>query len=150
MAFFTHKKIIKSNGVVKQGKTKVKFSSHKCQSKTKQHVLASVFGLLIGFINGFWGGGGGMVCVPTLSSVFHLPEKHAHATAILVMLPLSVSSLVVYVAKGNVQLPNVWVIASGFFVGGILGALLLKKINNIILQALFAVVILAAGVRMLF
>ena len=51
------------------------------------------FGLIIGFINGFFGGGGGMVCVPVLNNFVSLTDKKSHATAILIMLPLCVVSL---------------------------------------------------------
>ena len=44
-------------------------------------------GSIIGFVNGFWGGGGGMICVPLLQNIIHLPEKKAHATTLLIMLP---------------------------------------------------------------
>ena len=53
-----------------------------------------IIGLFIGFVNGFWGGGGGMICVPTLSMILGLEEKESHATTILIMLPLSIASLI--------------------------------------------------------
>ena len=37
----------------------------------------------------FFGGGGGMVCVPILQKVLFLESKQAHATAIAVIFPLS-------------------------------------------------------------
>ena len=45
-------------------------------------------GGLTGFINGFFGGGGGMVCVPVLTGALKLSQKQAHATAIFFILPL--------------------------------------------------------------
>ncbi len=127
---------------------KKKFTFTKTPAKSSIWVVVS--GLFVGFINGFWGGGGGMVCVPTLTSVFGLPEKSAHATAILVMLPLSITSLAVYLLKGDLQFDKLWLVMLGFFVGGILGANLLKKMNNAVLQVIFAILIMAAGLRMLF
>ena len=32
-------------------------------------------GIFIGFVNGFWGGGGGMICVPILTNLLKQSEK---------------------------------------------------------------------------
>ena len=113
--------------------------------------FAVLIGCAIGFINGFWGGGGGMICVPALTFLLGLPEKKAHATTIFIMLPLCIASFFIYYFKGFVQLDNrLWIITAGFVVGGVIGALLLKKINNTILQIVFAIVIIAGGMRLLF
>ena len=123
------------------------FTKHKKSFLSTLSVLA--LGLVIGFINGFWGGGGGMVCVPTLTGIIKLKDKKAHATAILIMLPLSIASFVVYLIKGSLKWNIAGEVSGGFVVGGVLGALLLKKINNIVLQILFAIVIIAGGIKML-
>lgn len=108
-----------------------------------------IAGLVIGWVNGFWGGGGGMICVPVLISLLKLPEKRAHATTLLIMLPLSICSFVIYMLKGSVDINMSLVVGSGFVGGGVLGALILKNINNIVLRLVFAVVIIAGGVKML-
>lgn len=109
-----------------------------------------ILGLIIGFINGFWGGGGGMICVPTLSNLLKLEEKKAHATTILIMLPLSIASVIVYLLNNTVNLDSSIYITSGFVVGGVIGAYILSKINNVVLQIIFSVVIIAGGVKLLF
>lgn len=106
-------------------------------------------GIVIGFVNGFWGGGGGMICVPILSTLLKLPEKKAHATAILIMLPLSVASFVVYLLKGTLEWNVAVYVTIGFVCGGVLGALLLKKINNILLRIVFSFVIIAGAIKLL-
>lgn len=106
-------------------------------------------GAIIGFVNGFWGGGGGMICVPLLMYVIKLPEKNAHATTLLIMLPLSIASLVVYLISGNIEWIKSLNVCVGFVVGGIIGALLLKKISNIWLGIIFSVIIIAGGIKLL-
>ena len=106
-------------------------------------------GIVIGFVNGFWGGGGGMICVPILSTLLKLPEKKAHATAILIMLPLSVASFVVYLLKGTLEWSVAVYVTMGFVCGGVLGALLLKKINNVLLRIVFSFVIIAGAIKLL-
>ena len=113
------------------------------------NLLLISFGLLIGFVNGFFGGGGGMICVPLLL-LLGLNNKKAQATAIFCMVPISIASAVVYYSNQNIEFLTTLFVALGSIVGGILGALLLKKFNNLTLQYIFAVVVLVAGIRMLF
>ncbi len=108
-------------------------------------VLAGVF---IGVINGFFGGGGGMICVTALL-LLGLKNKNAQATAILIMLPISIASAIVYYSSGFVEWDMVLNVAIGSVIGGIVGAYLLKKLSNNVLQYIFALVVIAAGIKML-
>ena len=108
-----------------------------------------VAGVFIGVINGFFGGGGGMICVPALL-MLGLSNKQAQATAILIMLPISIASAIVYYTNGFVDWNTVLYVAIGSVVGGVLGAYLLKNLSNNVLQYIFAFVVMAAGIRMLF
>ena len=51
----------------------------------------------IGFINGFLGGGGGILVVCALLAILKMPQKEAHATAILVILPITLVSALVMI-----------------------------------------------------
>ena len=53
-------------------------------------------GALAGFVNGFFGAGGGMVLVPLLIWLVGLPDKLAFSSAISIILPLCIVSLVIY------------------------------------------------------
>lgn len=108
-----------------------------------------ITGAIIGFVNGFWGGGGGMICVPLLTQVIGLPDKKAHATTLLVMLPLSLASLIIYIVGGNMLWWEGCKIGIGFITGGYLGALLLKKISNVWLNLIFSVIIIAGGIKLI-
>ena len=107
-----------------------------------------ISGLAIGIINGFFGGGGGMVCVPILENVLKLDNKRSHATALAVMFPLCVASGIVYLTRVRLDWQLFGLIGAGFVVGGAVGALLLKKLNNIIVRLLFVLAVLAAGIKM--
>lgn len=121
------------------------------ETKTKKVGLwiKLIAGAIIGFVNGFWGGGGGMICVPLLQNVIKLPEKKAHATTLLIMLPLSIASLVVYLFSGNLPIVDALKIGVGFVIGGVIGANILKKISNKWLGYLFSIIIIIGGVKML-
>lgn len=90
-------------------------------------VLCVAGGLLGGFINGLMGGGGGVVIVLLLTGLYRLSAKKAQATALLVILPLTVISAVVYII-GGADWGNVLSTSAGFTVGGAVGALLLNKL----------------------
>jgi len=108
-----------------------------------------ISGLFIGFVNGFWGGGGGMICVPILINLLKLPEKTGHATTILIMLPLCVSSFAVYLLSGSVDLYMAITVGVGFVLGGIIGALLLTKFNTTGFKLIFSAVIIDGVKKML-
>ena len=113
-------------------------------------ITGLIGGLVVGFLNGFFGGGGGMIVVPLLMFLLYLPEKQAHATAIFVILPLCIISSLVYILKGSMNWTQLGFSSIGFVVGGAVGALILKKINNKVLRIIFSVVMVAAGIKMLF
>ena len=116
----------------------------------KKISLALLFGGLTGFINGFFGGGGGMIAVPILSKIFKLEQKQAHATSIAVILPISVVSSIIYAVNGSIDFLTLAVCAAGVLLGGVLGALALKKAKNKILEYVFCGVMLFAGAKLLF
>ena len=109
-------------------------------------IVLLIIGVFIGFVNGFWGGGGGMLCVPVLSFLVGLEEKKAHATTIMIMLPLSIASFVMYLIKGIFEWKTLIPAGCGFVAGGLIGAYLLKKANNIIIKLIFSAVILAGAI----
>ncbi len=104
----------------------------------------------VGLINGILGGGGGMVAVPLLQRAAGYPPRQSHATAIAVILPASLFSGAVYLFHGLVPLSLYLPVALGVLLGGFLGAKLLAKSTARAVTLVFAVVMLAAGVRMLF
>lgn len=120
------------------------------KTKTFKIVVSIVGGLIVGFINGFFGGGGGMIVVPLLVFFLGLEEKKAHATAIFVILPLSITSSIIYITQGSFKLLNLSMVTIGVISGGILGSIFLKKINNKVLRIIFAAIVFIAGVKMMF
>lgn len=108
-------------------------------------------GLVTGFANGLFGSGGGTIVVPAMERWLRVEEHHAHATAIGVILPLSLLSLAIYLWKTD--LGAVWQIAlaasAGGLAGGIVGARLLRKVSGLWLHRIFGAFLLAAAVRML-
>ena len=103
-----------------------------------------------GFVNGFLGGGGGVIVVASMLALLKLHQKYAQATALLVILPLTVVSAIVYIVKGSVDwIPTLWA-TLGVIVGGVVGALLLSKLKGNVAKIIFALVLIAGGVKMFF
>jgi len=109
--------------------------------------LASIF---VGIINGLFGGGGGMLCVPLLKILLNLNDKQAHATTVLVMAIVSIPTLIVYITTQSFSLVNAIFLSLGVFFGGIIGSKILNKISNEALNIVFIVLMLFAGIKMVF
>lgn len=112
--------------------------------------LIGLISALIGFVCGLLGGGGGMICVPFLLYAFSLKDKQAHASAIFVILLSSLASSVLYIVNGYIDFQINLFVGIGVLLGGILGAILLRKISNKYLDFIFCVIMLLAGLKLLF
>lgn len=113
--------------------------------KWAKRVLCSI---AIGLTNGFFGGGGGMICVPLLENIYKIDNKKSHATTLAIILPLSIVSSVIYFFENNLNFNDLIFITIGVVVGGVIGAVLLKKLNSKIIRIIFALVMVIAGIRM--
>lgn len=101
----------------------------------------------VGWVSGFFGGGGGMLAVPLLRFC-GLDEKKAHATALLVILPLCVISAAIYISNGYYDYRTVICACIGVLLGGIVGAALLNKLNSTVIGLIFAFMMIAVGVKL--
>ena len=122
----------------------------KTRSDNKKNFFRVVSGFFAGLINGLFGGGGGMIIVPSLRRFLGYKTNSAHATAISIILPLSILSGAFYTAFGNFEWQPVIFTTVGVTVGGIAGAILLKKLRSDIVTLIFSAVMLLAGVKLLF
>ena len=115
------------------------------ETQKKEKFSGIISGILVGIANSVFGGGGGMLAVPLLQRT-GLEEKEAHATAILVILPVSLLSFVVYAVRGYSEFSVLIPTALGVVFGGILGAKWLKKLPTKTVNILFAALQALAGI----
>ncbi|MGN1194825.1 MAG: sulfite exporter TauE/SafE family protein [Acutalibacteraceae bacterium] len=106
-------------------------------------------GLVIGLINALFGAGGGLVAVAFLLKN-GLSQKQAQATALCIILPLSVISSFVYIKKGYVGFEQAKIFLPYALIGAVIGTALMNKISNKLLNKVFAVFMLWAGLRLIF
>lgn len=113
----------------------------------KQKMLSVFTGVSSGFLNGLFGGGGGMIVVPMLGAINGFEAKNSHATAILIMLPFCVLSGLFYSSSVKVNLTMLLCCTIGVICGGILGAIALKRLASKWVRIIFAIAMFIAGVR---
>ncbi len=106
-------------------------------------------GGLVGAANSLFGGGGGMLAVPMLQRT-GMGEKEAHATAILLILPISLTSFFFYAVKGVYDFRVLVPTAIGVSIGGAFGAKLLQNLPVKTVRAVFGFLQLLAGVFLFF
>ena len=106
-------------------------------------------GALAGFINGFFGAGGGMVLVPLLIWLVGLPDKLAFSSAISIILPLCVVSLVIYGRHDMLPLSDALPYLLGGAGGGVLAGLWFRKVSARVLHIALGLLILFGGARLL-
>lgn len=116
----------------------------------KKHWRKIVIGLVTGVLNGLFGAGGGSVVVPAMEKFLDIDEKKSHATAIAIILMMSVVSSFIYVKKGFFNL-DIWLwVSIGGVLGGLVGAKLLGRIPKKWLKIVFGGVISITAIKMIF
>ena len=110
---------------------------------------AAVSGAAAGLVNGLLGAGGGMILVPLLIRWCGLRDKEAFATAISIILPLCLVSLVVYAIQGALPWGQAWPYLVGSALGGAAAGLWGRRIPTGLLHRVLGVLILWGGVRYL-
>lgn len=116
--------------------------------------ILAVVGIAAGFINGFLGAGGGII----LLSMFRRlnPNKNSEgarddfASVVAAVLPLCVVSAINYSSRGSLDMNLFLRFIPGALVGGVVGAYLTDKIDTRILKNIFALIIIIAGINMIF
>lgn len=114
----------------------------------RKNIKLIIIGLFTGIINGLFGSGGGTIIVPSLIFIIGLEDHKSHATAISIILPLSIVSTIIYASHGVLKLSIALWVAIGGVIGGFIGAKLLNKVPSNILRKVFGVFMIAAAIRM--
>ena len=123
-------------------------------------VFLLALGAAAGFINGLLGTGGGILLVYAMRwyaqrhRVNTEPDaaeaqRDVYATALAVMLPISIFSALHYARADALDLAAFSPMLLPSVAGGILGGILLDKLRLELLKRLFALLVLISGVLML-
>ena len=106
-------------------------------------------GALCGVFNGLFGSGGGVVAVISLRRFLGIETHKSHATALAVMLPLTIISAAIYLFMYETDVAVVAWVTLGGIGGGVGGARFLRKISAKWLHKIFGGVMVFAAIRML-
>lgn len=111
--------------------------------------MTAIAGIVIGIINALFGAGGGTIAVPFIKSRAKT-QKEAQASAIAVILPLSIISVSVYYYKGYFNISDALQFLPFSVLGGIAGSFIMKKISDRTLKKIFSILMIYLGTRMIF
>ena len=119
----------------------------------KQHhtnrIWYAVAGGAAGLVNGFFGGGGGMILVPLLAGKCGLDQQKAFATSIAVIAPLCALSAGIYWLRGDLDPAAALPYLAGGLIGGLVGGKVFQKLSMKWLRRAFALLILYGGIKAL-
>jgi len=109
---------------------------------------AIAIGLAAGVFGGFFGVGGGLIIVPLLVLAMKLAPKIAVGTSLAVIVPTAIIAAWRHNQLGNVNWRVVGWMMMGSVVGAWVGASLTNHIGGEWIRRLFAVVLVATAIRM--
>jgi uncharacterized protein len=111
----------------------------------------------IGFLAGFFGVGGGVILVPVLIFLFEhqgannsIVTQLAMGTSLLIVTFASMSSAAKHTHQKNVYWRAVLIMGLASVVTASLGSIAAAAVSGVLLRKIFAVAVLASGLRLLF
>lgn len=119
------------------------------KQQTKQNLKFIGIGTGAGVINGLFGAGSGLLLVPMLSYIGETKSKTAHATTLGCVFFMCISGLIVYIANGVINYKLAIICSIGSLIGALIGTKLLKKLKNNIIDLIFSIILVFAGIFMI-
>ena len=110
--------------------------------------LAAI-GVVAGVLSALFGVGGGIVIVPALVLVARFPPRAAAATSLGAIGITAAAGAAVYAALGEVDWRYAALVGLPALVGALAGTALQQRLSSRILVALFAVLLVAVGLRLI-
>lgn len=120
------------------------------ETENSQIWKSTVIGLIAGLLAGLFGLGGGFIMVPLFVLWLGMPQKRAHASSLLSVAFIGFAALIGYVNLGSINWSAAALVTFGAIFGTFSGVRLLAKVSERALSLLFASVLLAAAIRLLF
>jgi len=110
-----------------------------------------LIGAAAGIISGLIGIGGGIILIPVLIFAFGFSQHKAQGTTLALMVPpIGILAAMEYYKKGHVDIKVAALICVGFLIGGLIGAKVANFTEAKTLTKVFAVILIATGIKMLF
>ncbi|MDF2376700.1 MAG: sulfite exporter TauE/SafE family protein [Verrucomicrobiales bacterium] len=113
-------------------------------------LIALGIGIFAGITSGLCGVGGGIVMVPAFTYVLGMEQKAAIATSMAVIVPTSLMAIYRFNDMGQIQWNLAWPVALGAVLAAWFATGWVKQLGNDQLTKIFAVLMIAVGISMLF
>lgn len=109
-----------------------------------------LLGVAGGVFSAMFGVGSGIIMVPALVLLCHMPQKAAQGMSLTVMVPMALVGAVRYRMHPDISIDLVRaaLLAGGSVVGVMIGVEVMTKLSGVTLRKAFAVVMVVAAVRM--
>ena len=114
----------------------------------KEKLRSGFAGAAAGAVNGLFGAGGGMVLVPLLSHTGEFEQREVFSSSVLIILPICLVSLGIG-SGGQLPWKEAWPFLLGGIPGGLLAALIGRRIPLQWLHRFLGVMILYGGLKYL-
>lgn len=108
-----------------------------------------IIGMSAGIISGLFGAGGGLILVPVLVHYLKLSEKEARATTIFCILPMVITSGIIYYNNDLIDWSLAIKCAIGGMIGSFIGTKLLRSLSNKVLKISFIIFLIYVAVKYL-
>ena len=121
-------------------------------SSTSKTALIAVCSVAAGVINSLLGAGGGVLLsltLPLLTAEAFPDRRDVYVNSQAAMIPGCALSCIVYSMKGMLDTAGFSLLAIPAAVGGAVGSLMLSRIKVSFVQALFAMIVIWSGIRMM-
>jgi uncharacterized membrane protein YfcA len=107
----------------------------------------SILGIVIGFLTGIIGLGGGYALVPSFIYLLSAPVKLAIGTSMATFIWIALVGAIFKIYQGAVNIPVAITLGIGALVGAIFGAKLVAKFKPNVLKALFGLIFLYVSLK---
>jgi len=112
--------------------------------------LNVLLGGVVGTFAGFLGIGGGTVLVPVLVLGQRMDQHTAQGISLLMVVPVGIVGVVSYARQGRLEIRGLPALLAGGAFGGLAGAILAHRVKAPTLTRLFAILLMATAVQMIF
>ncbi|MDY0099365.1 MAG: sulfite exporter TauE/SafE family protein [Bacteroidales bacterium] len=114
-------------------------------------LLLIAIGILTGMVAGMLGIGGAVILIPALVFLLGFNQQLAQGTSLAMMLPpIGILAAYNYYKAGYVNIKFALILAAAFIIGSYFGSKLAVSMPEAILKKVFAFVLIAMAIKMLF
>jgi uncharacterized membrane protein YfcA len=112
-------------------------------------VALIAIGVATGILAGLLGVGGGIVMVPAMMMLLHMPSAFAKGTSVAVIIPTSIMGTWRNRTKKNVDLKAAGIVGLGGILSAFIGGWISTKMSDIVSNVLFATLLAVVAIRLI-